>query len=288
MALKIDGMNVTLFGSPQFPVAKRISSRPFATLWSNRALIRRLLVRELQARYRGSMLGLAWTIIIPLCMVLMYTFVFGSIFRVRWSGVEGSTETLASFVLTGLILHQFLSENIGRAPSLVLENRNFVTRVVFPLEVLPAIHVGVALVGAAIGLVLLLCLTTIVSGLPAPTALLSPLVLMAMVPMMLGLMWVITAVGVFVRDLGQVTPIALSMLFFLGPVVYPRTSVPAPFDTIMMFNPITIPIESMRALIFGHPFPTGSAAIYMAVSLTVCWTGFALFSRLRKAFADVL
>jgi lipopolysaccharide transport system permease protein len=259
-----------------------------SVVWGNRALVRRLAAREMQARYRGSMLGIAWAVIVPLGMVLMYTFVFGSIFKVRWSGIAGSTESMTAFFLTGLIMHQLLSEVVARAPSLVLENKNYVTRVVFPLEILSLVTVAVALVGAAIGLVLLLCLMALTSGIPPATVLLSPLVLLGMVPMLLGLTWIFSAIGVFVRDLGQIMPVALSVLFFLAPVLYPRSSVPQPFDALVVFNPVTIPIEAMRALVFEHPFPWELALIYFVISLVVCWTGFALFLRLRRAFADVL
>jgi lipopolysaccharide transport system permease protein len=261
---------------------------PFHVLWENRALIRRLAARELQARYRGSILGIAWAVIVPLGMALIYTFVFGSIFKVRWSGIAGSTENMTAFFLAGLVAHQLLSEGVARAPSLVLENKNYVTRVVFPLEILSVVTVAVALVGAAIGLVLLLCLMALTSGIPPATALLSPLVLLGMVPMLLGLIWILSAIGVFVRDLGQIVPVVLSVLFFLAPVIYPRSSVPEPLGTLVLFNPVTIPIETLRALVFGHPFPWELASIYLVISLIVCCTGFALFLRLRRAFADVL
>ncbi|MGY4598064.1 lipopolysaccharide transport system permease protein [Bradyrhizobium sp. GM22.5] len=195
---------------------------------------------------------------------------------------------MTAFFLAGLIAHQFLSDAVGRAPSLVLDNKNYVTRVVFPLEILSVVTVTVALVGAAIGLVLLLCLMALTSGLPPATALLSPLVLLGMFPMLLGLTWILSAIGVFVRDLGQIMPVVLSVLFFLAPVIYPRSSVPEPFDTLIVFNPATIPIETIRALVFGHPFPWELASIYLVISLVVCWIGLALFLRLRRAFADVL
>ncbi|MET4608596.1 lipopolysaccharide transport system permease protein [Bradyrhizobium sp. JR4.1] len=261
---------------------------PFRVLWENRALIRRLAARELRARYRGSMLGIGWAVIAPLGMVLMYTFVFGSIFKARWTGIGGSTESMTAFFLAGLVAHQLLSEGVARAPSLVLENKNYVTRVVFPIEILALVTIAVALVSAAIGLVLLLCLMALTSGIPPATAVLSPLVLLGMVPMLLGLIWIISAIGVFVRDLGQLVPVVLSVLFFLAPVIYPRSTVPAPIDTLVLFNPVTVPIESMRALVFGHPFPWELASSYLVISLIVCCTGFALFSRLRRAFADVL
>jgi len=260
---------------------------PLTSLWTNRTLIQRLAVRDLQSRYRGSMLGITWAVLVPLGMVLMYTFVFGSIFKARWAGISGSTENMTAFFLAGLIVHQFLSESVGRASSLVLDNQNYVTKVVFPLEVLAVVTVEVALAGAAIGLVLLLGLTALTSGLPA-TALLSPLVLIAMIPMLVGLVWIISALGVFVRDLGQIMPVLLSVLMFLGPVVYPRSAVPEPFGTLMLLNPITIPAETLRALIFGHPFPAAAAAIYIVASLAVCYLGFLLFARLRMSFADVL
>jgi lipopolysaccharide transport system permease protein len=118
--------------------------------------------------------------------------------------------------------------------------------------------------------------------------LLSPLVLLAMVPILLGLGWTLAALGTFVRDLSQVMPLVLSVLLFLGPVIYPRSAAPAPFDKLMVLNPITIPIEALRALMFGHPFPVASAAIYMGVSLVVCWCGFAVFTHLRRVIADAL
>jgi lipopolysaccharide transport system permease protein len=261
---------------------------PFRVLRENRVLIRRLVARELQARYRGSVLGIAWAVIVPLGMVLMYTFVFGSIFKARWTGIGGSTENMTAFFLAGLVAHQLFSDCLARAPSLVLENKNYVTRVVFPLEILSVVTVAVALVGAAIGLVLLLCLVALTSGIPPATALLSPLVLLGMIPMLLGFIWTLSAIGVFVRDIGQIMPVVLSALFFLAPVIYPRSSVPEPFATLVLFNPATIPIETMRALVFGHPFPWELASIYLMISLVVCWTGFTVFSRLRGAFADVL
>ncbi|QOZ43990.1 ABC transporter permease [Bradyrhizobium sp. CCBAU 53340] len=260
----------------------------FQALWGNRHLIRRLAGRELQSRYRGNILGIAWAVLVPLGMVLMYSLVFGSIFKARWSGIGGSSESMTAFFLAGVIVHQFLGESVSRAPSLVLDNKNYVTRVVFPLEVLPVVTVTVALVGASIALVLLAFLTALTSGIPPITVLLSPLALLGMIPMLLGLTWILAAIGVFVRDLSQILPIALSVLFFLAPVLYPRSSVPEPFGSFVVFNPITIPIETMRALVFGHPFPWESAAIYLAVSLVICWLGLALFSRLRRAFADVL
>jgi len=262
-------------------------SSPFRVLWKNRSLVRRLAARELKARYRGSLLGIAWAVIVPLGMVLLYTLVFGTIFKARWPGTDG-TENMTAFFLAGLIPHQLMSESFSRAPSLILENKSYVTRVVFPVEILSPVAVAVALLDAAIGLVLLLVLTALISGVPPATALMSPLVLLGMVPMLLGFTWILSAIGVFVRDLGQVVPVGLSVLFFLAPIIYPRSSVPAPFDTIVIINPVTIPIECMRALVFGHPFPWGPASVYLFVSFLLCWIGFALFLRLRGAFADVL
>lgn len=261
---------------------------PFAMLWRQRVLVRRLAARELQARYRSSMLGLAWAVLLPLGMVAVYTFVFAHIMQVRWQGIGGSPEIFAAFLLTGLIVHQLLSECLGRAPGLVIESRNYVTKVVFPLQVLPAVTVASAGVGALIGLAILLALTAATSGPPPWTALLSPLVLLGMAPMLLGLCWLIAAFGVFVRDLAQIMPVVLNALMFLGPVIYPRSAVPEPFDTLILFNPSTVPIEAMRALVFGHPFPTEAAAVYVVVGLVTAGVGFHVFSRLRGAFADVL
>lgn len=261
---------------------------PFRSGWLHRGLIARLGRREIEARYRASMLGFAWAFIVPAAMVAVYTFIFAVVLQARWSGLGEGTTSFAVFLLSGLILHQYFAECVGRAPGLVVENQNYVTKVVFPLEILPWVAVLVPFLGAAIGFGLLVTLRVLTIGLPAPTILLAPLPFLLLLPMVLGLAWGLAAIGVFVRDLGQAIPVILQAMLFLGPVLYPISVVPAPFATLLYVNPVTVPIELMRALLIGGDVNFVHIAIYALAALFVCWFGYAGFIRLKGAFADVL
>src|SRR4029079_10910412 len=133
---------------PRFPllVMQNFPSSPkeiFASLWRNRSLIVQMTKRDVLGRYRGSIMGLGWSLFHPLVMLAIYTFVFSVVFRARWPGMaEGSTADFALLLFVGMILHALFSECVNRAPSLILSNPNYVKKVVFPLEILPCVAMG--------------------------------------------------------------------------------------------------------------------------------------------------
>src|SRR5262245_17193693 len=128
----------------------------FASQWRNRHLIIQLTKRDVMGRYRGSVMGLAWSFFNPLVMLAVYTFVFSVVFKARW-GVGGEDKINFAIVLfAGLIVYGLFAECINRAPSLILANANYVKKVVFPLEILPSVALGTALFHAGISLVVLL------------------------------------------------------------------------------------------------------------------------------------
>ena len=275
------------------PHAKQPSS-PLAlckSLWCNRQLIVQMTKREVVGRYKGSAMGLAWSFFNPVFMLVVYTFVFSEIFKSRWGGVGGddSKTQFAVVLFVGMIVLSLFSEVVSRAPSLILSNVNYVKKVVFPLEILPIIAMGAALFHSLISLCVLLAAFALFNGYVQWTAVFTPFVLLPLVIMTMGLAWILAAIGVFLRDVGQTIGIILTVLMFLSPVFYPITAVPERFQPYIMANPLTFIIEQAReVLVWGHMPDWIGLGAYTAVALIIAWAGYALFQKTRKGFADVL
>ena len=259
-------------------------------LWAQRSLVWQFTRREVEGRYRGSLLGIFWSLIHPLVMLALYTFLAGVIFRARWP--ESRTDALGEFALflfCGLVAFNLLSECATRAVGLVLAVPNFVKRVAFPLEVLPLSVLGSALFHAALGLGVLLVLGPLMRGALSWTALLLPAVVLPLVFLCLGLSWLLASLGVFLRDLGYVVPLALQVLFFATPIIYPAQSVPAPFRTVLALNPLAWVVESFRQVIFLGVPPDGAAlAAWTAATAAFMVAGYGWFMKTKKGFADVM
>ena len=263
-----------------------------SSLLNNRALIVQMARREVVGRYRGSALGLAWSFFHPVFMLLVYTFVFSEIFGMRWGGTQaagGDKVQFALMLFVGMVVFGLFSEVLSRAPALILNNVNYVKKVVFPLEILPVIALAAALFHAAIGVVVLMLAFAVVHSQLPWTVLLFPLVLLPLVILTLGLSWVLASLGVFVRDIGQTIGIVMSVLMFLSPVFYPMSAVPVRFQPYILANPLTFIIEQARVvLVLGGLPDWAGLGLYSLVALAVAWLGYALFQKTRKGFADVL
>ncbi|MGZ8234937.1 MULTISPECIES: ABC transporter permease [Methylobacter] len=261
------------------------------SLWRNRQLIVQMTKREVVGRYKGSIMGLAWSFFNPVFMLVVYTFVFSEIFKSRWGGAGGddSKTQFAVVLFVGMIVLSLFSEVVNRAPGLILSNVNYVKKVVFPLEILAVIAMGAALFHSLISLGVLLAAFMLFSGYLHWTAIFTPLVLLPLVIVTLGICWMLASLGVFLRDVGQTIGIITTVLMFLSPVFYPVTAVPEKFRPFIMANPLTFIIEQAReVLIWGHlPNWTG-LGIYTIVATVTAWAGYAFFQKTRKGFADVL
>ena len=261
------------------------------SLWRNRQLILQMTKREVVGRYKGSAMGLTWSFFNPVFMLVVYTFVFSEIFKSRWGGVGGddSKTQFAVLLFVGMIVLGLFSEVVNRAPTLILSNVNYVKKVVFPLEILPIIAMGAALFHSLISLCVLLAAFALFNGYVQWTAVFTPLVLLPLVIITMGLAWILAAIGVFLRDVGQTIGIITTVLMFLSPVFYPVTAVPERFRSFMMANPLTFIIEQSReVLVWGHMPDWLGLGIYTLGATLIAWTGFALFQKTRKGFADVL
>lgn len=261
-----------------------------ASLWRNRFLIVQMSKREVIGRYRGSIMGLAWSFFNPVLMLVVYTFVFSVVFKARWGGVgEESKASFAIVLFVGMIVHGLFAECINRAPGLILSNVNYVKKVVFPLEVLPWVAMGSALFHAMISLAVLLIAQLMLNFSFPWTAVFFPLVILPLLIATMGFAWILSATGVFVRDIAQSTGIITTVLLFLSPVFYPVSILPKEYQGLLLLNPLTFVIEEARnVLIWGRMLDWTGWGLSFVVGILIAWAGFWWFQKIRNGFADVL
>lgn len=250
-----------------------------------------LTTREIAGRYRGSVLGLAWSLLTPLFMLAIYTFTFGTVFRSRWAGASetASTGEFAIILFAGLIVFQLFAEVVTRAPSLIVGNANYVKKVIFPLEVLPVVALGTALFHAGVSLLVLFAFQLAARGAIPLTALWLPVVLAPFCLLILGLAWFLASLGTYYRDINQILGTLITAIMFLSPIFFPLSALPQWLQPWLIVNPVAFPVEqARRVLIFGTMPDIVGLAIYTVVAAVVAWAGFTWFQKTRKGFADVL
>lgn len=263
-----------------------------ASLVKNRRLVLDLARRDAVGRYKGSFLGILWSLLTPLLMLSIYTFVFSSVFKSRWGGAGAQTASKGEFAVVlfaGMIMFNLFSECISRAPTLILSHANFVKKIVFPLEILPCVTLLSALFHLCVSVFILLLAEWFIVGTVPLTALLLPIVLAPLCVLILGISWILAATGVYLRDIGQTIGILITAMMFLSPVFFPVSSLPERFRTFVYLNPMTYPIEQSRdVLVWGQSVDWGRWGLYSAIAVAVAWLGFAWFQKTRRGFADVI
>ena len=263
------------------------------SLWGNRVLISQMSRREVIGRYKGSVMGLLWSFLNPLFMLVVYTFFFSVVFKSRWTaapaGTEESKTLFAVLLFVGMIVHSLFAEVLNRAPNLILGNVNYVKKVVFPLEVLPVISMGTALFHSLVSICVLLLVFFINNGYLHWTLVFLPFILLPLVIFTVGLAWILASFGVFVRDVGQSIGLGMTVMLFLSPVFYPVSALPESMRPWMLANPLTFIIEQARAVLIWGQLPNWSGLLlYTLVASFVAWLGYVWFQKTRKGFADVL
>jgi len=259
-------------------------------LWRQRDLILGLTRREIAARYKGSVLGSVWALLLPLAMLLVYTFVFSVVFNARWSvdGGESPRGAYAVFLFSGLVLYGLIAEVLNRAPGLLLENVAYIKKVAFPLEVMPVVTVLAALFNAVLSFGVMAIVYLAAIGLPPLSALVVPLYVVAAGLIAVGLGWLFAGLGVYLRDIRQIVGVVTTALMFLSPVFYPLAQVPESFRAALMLNPLTPLLEGMREALFAGTVAVPALAGVLAFSVFVAFGGRWVFGRLREGFADVV
>lgn len=288
--------------APVAPVAVRSAERgpmeghsasPFAILANlrqHRHLLAQLTRREVQARYRGSYLGVLWSFLNPLFMLAVFSVVFGLIFQGRFTGhANESPVDFALQLFAGLIIFNVFAECMQRAPNLMLSNSNYVTKVVFPLEILPVTVVLNSLVNMLFGLAPLLVGIFIFRGHLPWTLLLWPLLMVPIFLLALGLTWLMSALGVFFRDLNELVGPLTQVLVYASAIFYPIERVPAAIQPILRLNPLAFLAAQSRDLAVWGTLPDWTGfGVVCGVSLLFATAAYAAFTRVKHAFADVL
>lgn len=260
-----------------------------ASAWRNRGLIARMTRREVVGRYRGSILGIVWSFLNPLLMLGVYTFVFSVIFKARWHAGSDSKTEFAIVLFAGMIVFGIFSECVNRAPGLILANPNYVKKVVFPLEIMPWVAMVAAMFHALVSLGVLLLFSLAVNHTLPWTVILFPVVVLPLIFLVLGLGWFLSALGVYLRDVGQTVGLLTTVLMFLSPVFYPASALPPEFRPLMANSPLAFIIEQSReVLIWGHVPDLRGLLLHSVAALLVAWLGFAWFQKTRRGFGDVL
>ncbi|MDP3333182.1 MAG: ABC transporter permease [Methylococcaceae bacterium] len=258
----------------------------------NRQLISQMAKREVVGRYKGSVMGLLWSFLNPILMLVVYTFFFSVIFKARWGVIDGVEESKTQFAVVlfvGIIVHGLFAEVLNRAPTLITSNVNYVKKVIFPLEILPLISLCAALFHSLVSLMVLLTAFVIFNHYLHWTVILAPLVFLPLIIISLGFAWMLASLGVFLRDVGQSIGLLTTVLMFISPVFFPITAMPEEYRPIIMANPLTFIIEQAReVLIWGHTPDWLGIGIFTLVACVIAWLGFIWFQKTRKGFADVL
>lgn len=257
-------------------------------LFVHRDLLYQLIRRDIAGRYRGSLFGALWAFLTPLLLLSIYSMVFGVFLRSRWPGTTNSLE-FSVVLFSGLIFFNFFAECLNRSPMLIGGHINYVKKVAFPLELLPWMIIGTALFHAAVSLLVWIIYSAFVYGTIHWTIVFLPLIFVPLIFMTVGVGWIVSSLGVYVRDIGQVVGVLTTMLMFLCPIFYALESLPKPFQTLLHLNPLTFIVNQARNVMIDGTAPDfARLALCTAASVIFAWVSLAWFQRARDGFADVL
>ncbi|NEN84307.1 ABC transporter permease [Paenibacillus elgii] len=259
-------------------------------LFNHRNLLFQFVQRDIVARYRGSYLGLVWTLVQPLVMLVVYSFVFSVIFKVKWGNAEGVSKLdFAMVTFAGLIIFQIFSEPMYRSTAILSANSNYVKKVVFPLEILPTSAVFSGIILNMFSMIILIATLFFYQYPVGWNLLLIPVLILPLTLFTLGFSYIVTTLGVFFKDLGQAMGIIMNILFYISPVFYPVTAVPKEFQIYMNLNPLTFFVESFRAITIYNTQPNWMNYIVMLIiSLFLFFLGSTLFNKSKETFSDVI
>jgi homopolymeric O-antigen transport system permease protein len=261
---------------------------PFRVLVIHRPTIEAFVRRDIRGRYVTSVLGLSWALIQPLVLLLLYTFVFAYVLKVRF-GANGTTGSFALYLFCGMLPWLAFAEGITRSASVIVEQAPLIKKVVFPSEILPAYVVVSALVMELAGLVILLAgVGLFYRGLGWSVALLPVLIALQFL-FTLGVGWVLASLNVFLRDVGQVLGMALTLWMFLTPIFYPAELMPQRYVWILYVNPMYYVVQAYRDVILEGHSPQALRMLVLGAIAMVCFVlGYWFFRRSKHAFVDVL
>ena len=259
-------------------------------LWQRRDLVAILSRREIDLKYKGTGLGVAWAVVGLSVQLFIYTFVFGFIFNARWNVEHGNgIAGYAVILFAGLVSFSVFSETISRAGTSISSASYLVKKVLFPIELLPVATLIAALFHASVGLALIVLIFVFKLQIPEWTIILVPIVILPLVLFTLGVAWIIAALGVFIKDTQFITNLFTQLLFFASPIIYPPDIIPDRFQWVILLNPMSHCIEMFRQVVlFGEVPDVFSWLVLTVFCAFVASIGFYLFSGMKREFADVI
>jgi len=257
-------------------------------VYQNTYLIRSMVFRDLRARYIGSFLGIFWSIIHPLTQLIIYYFVFSVILKIKL-GPEYETTNFAIWLVGGLLPWMFFADIVNRSPGAVLEQSSVITKTVFPSEILSFTLLVAAMINHLIGLIIFIGFLLLFGyGITLKVLLILPILLMTGI-FALGISWMLSALNVFLRDIGQIIGVLVSIWFFLTPIIYPRYLIPENWQFFYGLNPMLYSVEGYRVGLLGTTNINIEGLSYLLLlGLFTFALGGLIFKKLKPAFADVL
>ena len=262
---------------------KRWVAAPFR----HRTLLWGFMNNEIRGRFAGSVGGFAWSLLTPLANLIIYVFVFSMVFQIRLKPVDTGTDSFVVFFLAGILPWAAFSEALGNATDLFIGKANLITKVAFPLEVLPISGVVVPFFLQGFGFVMFLVYLVFKGYSHAGWAWL-PVVVITHMVFTLGLVILISSLCVFLRDIKQVIGIVLSLGFFITPILYPLSLVPENLRWLIKLNPMTPFIELYHQVLLHHSITWGLLGHAMGLASISFLMAVLFFGRSKRAFADVL
>lgn len=262
----------------------------FMLLKTNIYMISNMVKRDLKQQYNGSFLGVIWSILHPVSLIITYYFVFSLVLKVRLGESYGN-KNFTVWLVGGLLPWMFFSEAIIKSTTSISANSNLITKTQFPSELLPLISVLSSMVNHIITLIVFLVIMTIAGAIGVTiTYILIPIYTILILMFSLGLGWVLSALNVYLRDVSQIISIVLNLWMYFTPIIYSIDSVPTKYLRALKLNPMYYITDGYRKIIFSK-LTVGDIKTFIVLSfvaLFILIIGKKVFNRLKDGFADVL
>ncbi|MDQ5910637.1 MAG: Transport permease protein [Pseudomonadota bacterium] len=247
--------------------------------------------RELREQYAGSWLGVVWSLLQPLLFILLYWWVFAAVLRTRFPQDSALADTpFIVFLLSALLPWFAFQEGLNRATGAILNRRDVVRKVHFPVRVFPLAAAAAAYIVHGLGYILFLTAFALWQGGLSFTALSAIALLLALqFAVTAGLGLLLAAFTVYLRDIQQILGLALAVMFYTAPILYPLTVVPENFHRLIHLNPFTLFAEAYHSVVLLNVWPGSSVWLGLTLlALGALGAGAYVFQRLESGFADVL
>lgn len=255
----------------------------------NHYLLKQLVKKDISQRYKGSILGGLWSVLVPLLMLAIYTVVFSEIFEAKWGTMTDDKYLFAMVLFCGLSAFNMLSEVMNRATTLIISHANYVKKVIFPLELLPVMTTVTALFNSVISFGVLLVGELVIYRRVPVTVILGVVNFIPLILLCVGVSLIISAMSVYLKDIANAISVIVTVLMYISPVFFALESVPENFRLICIWNPLTYIIENFRnVMLYGQGLNVSYFLIALGTSVLVYSVGFVVFRRTKEGFADVL